>query len=189
MSIRRSLLLGALVWSGVGTAAVARAGQLDLPPRLAVAASIPAAELLDDARRLLPAGGFIGPLLDAKYAVIDHAWLEGEFLRFYRGAATDLRAIAAKDDEAADCDNYGMFLRHLVGLAGMMGRTDEPAAAQMIVVQNRAFSGVPRTRENHSVGLFRTDRGWYVLEPQNGGKLVPFERYANRTTVRYITFH
>lgn len=162
---------------------------LPLPPGMEVAKGISAEELLTDAQKLLPSGAYLGPLLDANYAVIDHRWLERQFVPFYREAAAQLRTIASRTDEASDCDNYGMFLRQMMGLAGIVGRTAEPTAAQLIVFQERAFSGVGRTRERHTVGLFLTDRGWYVLEPQNGAKLTALERYANRDQIRFITFH
>lgn len=154
-----------------------------------VAGEIEAQALLDKTRLLLPSGAFLGPLFDTNYAIIEHRWLEREFLPFYREAASDLRAWASREDEASDCDNYGLFLRQMIGLAGMGARSAEPAAAQLIVLQNRAFSGVKRTQEKHCVGLFLTDRGWYVLEPQNGAQLTKLSRYANRKTIRYITFH
>jgi hypothetical protein len=100
-----------------------------------------------------------------------------------------VRELAPRDAEGADCDNYGMFLRQMVGLAGILGQSAEPAMAQVVVFQAKAFSGVGRTRERHAVGLFYTDRGWMVLEPQNADELVPIERYVNRTGIRYITFH
>lgn len=164
-------------------------GSLPLPPPLVVTEGIEAQALLDKTRLLLPSGAFLGPLFDTNYAVIDHRWLDREFLPFYREAAADLRDWASREDEASDCDNYGMFLRQMIGLAGMGARSDEPAAAQLIVFQNRAFSGVGRTREKHCVGLFLTNKGWYVLEPQNGAELIKLSRYANRKTIRYITFH
>ncbi|WP_221029617.1 hypothetical protein [Actomonas aquatica] len=189
MSIRRNQLWACLLIFASASFGVAGRGQLDLPPPLDVDHLVSAQELLEDARQLLPSGGFVGPLLDEQYAVIDHGWLKNTFLPFYREEAAKLRAVASREGEASDCDNYGMFLRQMVGLAGIMGRTEEPAVAQVVVVQNRPFSGVRRTRENHSVGLFLTDRGWYVIEPQNGDKLIPFRRYANRKTVRYMSFH
>lgn len=161
---------------------------LPLPPRLETSGEITAEQLLTDAQLLLPAGAYLGPLLDANYAVINHDWLARTFVPFYRETAASLREIATRD-ESSDCDNYGMFLRQMVGLAGIVGHTAEPAAAQLIVMQERAFSGVARTRERHCVGLFLTDRGWYVLEPQNGARLTALKRYANRGNIRFITFH
>ena len=46
-----------------------------------------------------------------------------------------------------------------------------------------------RTRERHAIGLFLTDKGWYVLEPQNPAALVPIESYPNRDGIQYISFH
>lgn len=185
---RIQVLTCLLLFTTTGLVGASR-GQLDLPPSLEISTLVSAQELMQDARPLLPSGGFVGPLLDEKYAVVDYGWLKHTFLPFYREAAIQLRTVASREGEASDCDNYGMFLRQMMSLAGILGRTEEPAAAQMVVVQNRAFSGVRRTRENHSVGLVLTDRGWYVIEPQNGDQLIPFRRYANRKTVRYITFH
>jgi hypothetical protein len=61
--------------------------------------------------------------------------------------------------------------------------------AQVVVFQSQAFSGVGRTRERHAVGLFLTERGWFVLEPQNATELVAIGDYANRRGIQYITFH
>jgi len=185
---RRISVIGLALGLGL-TVAQAGLGSLPIPPKLRTADHIPAEQLLTDAQQLLPAGAFLGPLLDARYAVIDHAWLEEKFVPFYRLAVTRLQTIASREDGASDCDNYGMFLRQMVGLAGIVGRTDEPTAAQMIVLQEHSFSGVRRTRERHCVGLFLTDRGWFVLEPQNAAQLTPLGEYANRDTIRYITFH
>ena len=186
----RRWLLG-LIFASLATSGWAEAGfrSLALPPPLVASREIPVEDLLADAQRLLPSGAYLGPLLDARYAVIDHRWLQREFLPFYQNAARDLRTWASRENEASDCDNYGMFLRQMIGLAGLAAHAQEPAAAQVVVVQDRSFSGVRRTREKHSIGLFLTDKGWYVLEPQNGARLTAFKHYANRRTVRYMTFH
>ncbi len=178
-----------LVVVSVIASATSPPARLTLPPGMVVRGSVGAEELLAGAQQLLPKGAFLGPLLDARYAVIDHRWLEREFMPAYRVATEELFAIAAETGDASDCDSFGLFLRQMIGLAGVIGRTEEPAAAQMIVLQDAAFSGVERTRENHSVGLVLTERGWFVLEPQNAVELIPFEHYPNRRNLRYLTFH
>lgn len=163
---------------------------LDLPPPLQAARSISAEELLTSAQKLLPKGAFLGPLLDTRYAVIKHEWLVRKFIPFYReSVATLLVAIGGGGEEGADCDDFGMFLRHMVGLAGMLAGTAQPAAAKVIAFQEKSFSGVGRTRERHAIGLFLTENGWFVLEPQNAAELVPIAAYANRNGIQYVTFH
>jgi hypothetical protein len=163
--------------------------RLTYPPALIEANRITAEELLVAAQKLLPKGAFLGPLLDDHYAVISYDWLQRRFLPYYQGAVETLKSIASRDAEGSDCDDYSMYLRHMISLAGFVGRSAEPAAAQVIVFQEKQFAGVPATHERHQVGLFLTDKGWYVLEPQNGSELVPLERYANHRDIQYISFH
>lgn len=179
--------LGALAFGGGGNLA---ASSLDFPPALQPASLISAEELLISTQKLLPKGAFLGPLLDARYAVVKHDWLVRSFIPSYRRAVETLRKAAdGGGEEGADCDDFGMFLRHMAGLAGMLAGSAQPAAAKVIVLQERSFSGVSRTRERHAIGLFLTEKGWFVLEPQNAASLVSLKSYANRDRIQYITFH
>jgi len=195
VSVRRAInALGlAAVFLAVPLLSAAGAGrgpQMSFPPALQKAGTISAEELLTSAQKLLPKGAFLGPLLDAKYTVIKHEWLVGKFLPFYREAVVTLKDVAqGRGEEGGDCDDYGIFLRQMAGLAGIVGGTEGPAVAQVVVFQAQAFSGVGRTRERHAVGLFLTERGWFVIEPQNATEVVAIERYANKRGIQYITFH
>ncbi len=163
--------------------------QMNLPPPLQFARTIPAEELLTSAQKLLPAGAFLGPLLDARYAVVKHDWLVRRFVPFYRNAVAVLRQAADGGAEGADCDDFGMFLRHMAGLAGMLAGSAQPSVAQVIVFQERAFSGVGRTRERHTIGLFLTEKGWFVIEPQTASSVVTLDSYVNKEGIQYISFH
>ena len=164
--------------------------QLAFPPAMEKSGTISAADLLTSAQKLLPKGAFLGPLLDAHYTVIKHEWLVGKFIPFYRTAVDTLKDVAqGGGEEGADCDDFCIFLRQMTGLAGIVGHTAGPAAAQVVVFQAQEFSGVGRTRERHAVGLFLTERGWFVLEPQNATELVALGNYAHRRGIQYITFH
>lgn len=162
---------------------------MEMPPPLAASSKITNKQLLEKAQPLLPKGAFIGPLLDEEYAVIKYEWLNHDFLPYYKRRVEQLKKIASITAESSDCDNFALFLRHLIGMAAIVGRTAEPAAAQVIVFQSRAFSKVGSTRERHMVGLILTDAGWVVLEPQNAEKLSPLETYPNKRELQYMSFH
>ena len=162
---------------------------MNLPPPLQIARCISAEELLTSTQKLLPKGAFLGPLLDTRYAVIKHDWLVRKFIPFYHDSVAVLRAATNGHEEGADCDDFGMFLRHMIGIAGMLAGTAQPAAAKVIAFQEKSFSGVGRTRERHAIGLFLTEEGWFVLEPQNPSALVPLNSYPNRNGIQYITYH
>ncbi len=163
---------------------------LHFPPPLETNGKISAEDLLTSAQKLLPKDAFLGPLLDSHYTIIKHQWLKDKFLPFYRRSVETLKDVSGTEgEESADCDDFSSFLRQMIGLSGIVARCSGPAAAQMVVFQAKSFSGVGRTRERHEVGLFLTERGWFVLEPQNASELVPIDQYANRRTIQYITFH
>jgi len=162
---------------------------LYFPPPLELSGTLTANDLLISAQKLLPAGAFLGPLLDEEYAIIKHEWMVKTFLPFYRDSVSTLKTVVSGEKEGADCDEFGLFLRQMTGLAGIVAHSNAPAAAQVVVFQSKEFSGVGRTRERHAVGLFLTDRGWFVLEPQNASALVPIDAYVNRRGIQYITFH
>ena len=163
---------------------------MSFPPPMEKARTISAEELLTSAQKLLPKGAFLGPLLDARHTVIKHEWLVGKFIPFYRTAVETLKDVAnGGGSEGADCEDFCIFLRRMTGLAGIVRHTAGPAAAQVFVFQSQEFSGVGRTRERHAVGLFLTERGWFVLEPQNATELVAIDSYANKRGIQYITFH
>jgi hypothetical protein len=184
------LAAGLIAAATVSAKSAAKGPVMAFPPALEKADTIKAEELLILAQKLLPKGAFLGPLLDAKYAVIKHEWLVKTFMPFYREAVETLKQVAdARGGEGGDCDDFCIFLRQMTGLAGIVGHTAGPAMAQVVVFQSQAFSGVGRTRERHAVGLFLTERGWFVLEPQNATELVAIGDYANRRGIQYITFH
>jgi hypothetical protein len=191
--IRRGwLVIRLIVALGVGAVSSTSRGsspRLSFPPALVASGKISAADLLISAQKLLPKGAFLSPLLDDNYSIISFDWLQKRFLPSYRISVDQVKSVATQTGEGSDCDNYSMFLRQMINLAGIVGHTDEPTAAQVVVFQSKAFSGVSGTHERHEIGLFLTDRGWFVLEPQNGEELVPLDRYANRRSIQYITFH
>ncbi len=82
---------------------------------------IKAEELLTTTQKLLPKGAFLGPLLDDHYSVISYNWLKHEFIPFYRDAVGTLKLFASREAEGSDCDDFSMFLRHMISMAGFVG--------------------------------------------------------------------
>lgn len=197
MTIRRllkgswSLLqVGIVIWLALSANRLsARDESIPLPPPLVAGGAVEVAELLKQAQPLLPKGAYLGPLLDDHYTVIDHAWLERRFLPAFQRALEFMKARGSRTAQSADCDNYAMFLRQMVGLAAMLAGSDEPAVAQVVVFQAKPFGGVKATQERHNLCLFLTERGWFVVEPQAADRLTPIERYSNRNRIQFITFH
>lgn len=115
MLFRRVFHVVCLAASLVAATTVAAKGagqapQLSFPPALEKASTISAEELLKSAQKLLPKGGFLGPLLDANYTVIKHEWLVTKFMPFYREGVETLKTVAnGGGEEGADCDDFGIF--------------------------------------------------------------------------------
>lgn len=127
MSVRRAiyarcLAAGFLAVPLLSAKSAKKGLQMAFPPALEKSGIITAEALLTSAQKLLPKGAFLGPLLDAKYAVIKHEWLVGKFMPFYREAVDTLKLVADdRGEEGGDCDDYGIFLRQMTGLAGSSG--------------------------------------------------------------------
>ena len=99
-----------------------------------------------------------------------------------------LPPVAGGGEEGGDGDDFGSLLRPMTGRAGSVGHTAGPAAAQGVMFQGQEFSGGGRASEQHAVGLFLTERGWLVREPQNATELVALGYDANRRGIPELTF-
>ncbi|MSU70346.1 MAG: hypothetical protein EXS39_06170 [Opitutaceae bacterium] len=113
--------MAVLAGAAISSAREASATSLTYPPALIEVNQIKAEELLHSAQKLLPQGAFLGPLLDEHYAVISYDWLKRRFVPYYRGAVNTLKEFAARDCEGSDCDDFSMYLRHMISLAGFVG--------------------------------------------------------------------
>lgn len=133
------------------------------------------AELQGLTRRDVPAG-----LRDNQFVVIDHGWLKSKFLPFFRGYLVSLRARSSSD--GMDCDNYSDLFRSQLIVANIIGggsRRGEVPCAVIVVRTVKPHARVPANPEGlHQLLAVRTERGWYVVEPQTTA-LCPLLEYPN----------
>lgn len=91
--------------------------------------------------------------------------------------------------EAWDCDDFSMALTTFCEIAAGhdYDLTHGFAWATMIVQQKEGWSRVP-AGGLHELVLVHTDKGFLVIEPQNGFH-TPLEKYPNRRFIRSVFFN
>jgi hypothetical protein len=110
----------------------------------------------------------------------DHEWLIS-FVKWFRklGSSLDLHY----EDELFDCDKYARcFVAFADLLAHKGGETRGSICVGWAVVFNTApFAGI-EAGISHSIVVIDTDKGLFVIEPQNG-TMVPIDEYPNRDSL------
>lgn len=123
------------------------------------------------------------------YAVVPHEWLMDRFLPYFLD--TVFRLGLRFTDEGFDCDNYARLFRDELNLQYRLQVTtegQEPACAVFTVRQKRTFGVVPgQSGYTHALVLVRTEKGWYVVEPQDG-TISMLGKYPNRAHLRRVYF-
>lgn len=118
---------------------------------------------------------------DHKYIVPEHSWVRGDYSQYFDWYIYYLGA--RYNAEGMDCDNFADFYRQNLVLsnlkAGGARRGDVPCATLIV---NQKDKGI-----YHALNLVRTDRGWYVVEPQDG-TFVALNSYRYRRDITKITF-
>ena len=103
---------------------------------------------------------------DERYSPLSHAWLESALARHLAATWHD----RAYQPELKDCDDFTDFLvsnvRHWFGEQAAPG-SGGAAIGRYTVLIAEANKGAGAW---HRVALVRTDRGWFVADPQ---KLIP----------------
>lgn len=125
-------------------------------------------------------------LTDTTFTILNHETML-ELLRWtdaiYRARS---RGRNPYTPEAWDCDKFAKAYTLAVELcAGDAGVKAQPLAARVYVEQRAEFGGVGGTvAGRHAVVGARTDRGYYVIEPQPGAligvRVVPLAEYPNK---------
>jgi len=119
-------------------------------------------------------GLLISPTVnDHKYVIPQHSWVDGDYGRYFDSYIYYLGA--EYNAEGMDCDNFADFYRQNLILANLKAggarQGDVPCAT---IVVNQKDKGI-----YHALNLIRTNRGWYVVEPQDG-------TFTSLNTYRYL---
>lgn len=140
------------------------------------------AELQGVTRTAVPPG-----VRDNHFVVVDHAWLRSTFLPFFRAYLVSLRARAS--GEGLDCDNFSDLFRSQLIVANILAggsRRGEVPCALIIVRPEKPHARIPADPGGlHQLVAVRTERGWFVIEPQTTA-LSPLHEYPNLETIESI---
>jgi hypothetical protein len=127
---------------------------------------------------------------DRAYVVIEHRWLTGTFLPYFRSFLLHLHA-GTSGGEGYDCDNFAMLFRAKLMLSNMLAggaRRAEVPCGRLTVAQRAAFGGVPGAAGAlHALVVVRTDSGWFVVEPQTC-TIVELRNYPNLGNITEVSF-
>lgn len=118
---------------------------------------------------------------DHKYVIPQHSWVNGDYSSYFDSYIYYLGA--EYNAEGMDCDNFADFYRQNLVLANLKAggarQGDVPCAT---IVVNQRDKGI-----YHALNLMRTNRGWFVIEPQDGTftKLSSYQYLRNITKVTF----
>jgi len=147
------------------------------------------AEIRSELLSLFP---YINPrditLADREYTVPTHQ----SFYYFSTSLVDFIDAQFRYKSESFDCDNFAYLAK---GIADMVvhnkdSETIRPFKGQLPVFKlyvklKYEWAGV-QPNGAHAINLFKTDKGWFVYEPQNG-EFELAEHYPNKDYVFFIT--
>jgi hypothetical protein len=133
-----------------------------------------------------PGQPFIGFRSD-EYAVVDHRWFSTVVFQVWLELKYWELTYAG---DVWDCDEYCLALGALADLALLRApehpRPPPQLFGSMIVRQPHPWGTTPAGGV-HALVLFRSERSWWVVDPQNG-RIEPLEKFPNRGAIREILF-
>jgi len=183
---RRVLLVAAVL-------AATAAGRADLdvsaPSDMPTGKTVTAEQLWQEFDHSLPPGVWVSPLESKKYEVISARWMRRSFLpALKRQMDTLWKERVPEDDTAGNCNGFALMCRLMLSLSAMDSHACSPAAATVIVKQDRAFGGLSATREDHCVAYVLTDEGPWIIEVQSGAHTM-MGTYPNRESIKLVSVH
>lgn len=119
-----------------------------------------------------------------RFLQLDHGW-SGRFKNWFRSLEKPLKM--RYEDQLWDCDNYANCFVALADLLALHAGETRGAlcVGWATVYYQRPFAGV--NSGAHAVAILGTNRGLFVIEPQNG-TMVPLREFPNRHTIEAVYF-
>jgi hypothetical protein len=129
-------------------------------------------------------GDPLNPDLAPSYLRVDHKWMVDTYDWF--DAFLWERNVENRE-EVWDADNYTEGLAAIAGLALLKSGdlSNQPFVGRMVVEYEKPWGGVLEGR--HSLAYFVSEKGIFVLEPQNG-RFVELSKYPNRKTILRVVY-
>lgn len=128
------------------------------------------------------------PRIDCRfksYSVVNKRWF-GKLLTWFGNLRYNFDLSFKK--QYWDCDDFSMGLNACADLAQAKAKLSVPQhlVGRLIVFNKKEWAG-NATVGMHEVVIFRSEKGWYVTEPQNGDTIA-LSRYPNRATIQKVIF-
>jgi hypothetical protein len=137
----------------------------------------------------LPPDVWVSPLENSRYEVISAKWMRREFLPSLKQQMKNLwKEGIPQDNAAGNCNGFALVCRLMLSLSAMEAHACAPAAATVIVRQEKAFGGLSATMEDHCVAFVLTDEGPWIIEVQSGA-YTKIGDYPNRATIKFVSVH
>lgn len=180
-------------WLAVVLAITAATGQASVhlwaPSGMPTGKTVTAEALWEVFDQALPPEVWVSPLEDTEYEVISAKWLRREFLPAVKEQMKGFRQKGlAEDRTAGSCNGFALVCRLMLSLSAMEAHARAPAAATVIVRQEKPFGGLDASKEGHSVIFVLTDEGPWIVEAQSGA-YTKISDYPNLGTVKLVSVH
>jgi hypothetical protein len=151
--------------------------------------TVTALQLWEEFNTALPADVWVSPLEASHYEVVSAKWMRRDFLPALKREMKILWDKKIPEENAAgNCNGFALVARLMLSLSAMEAHARAPAAATVIVKQEKAFGGLGATQEDHCVAFVLTDEGPWIIEVQSGA-YTKITDYPNRATIKLVSVH
>jgi len=159
------------------------------PSGMPTGETVTAEQLWQEFDHALPPDVWVSPLENSRYEVISAKWMRREFLPALKHQMKMFwKEGIPQDNAAGNCNGFALVCRLMLSLSAMEAHACAPAAATVIVRQEKAFGGLSATMEDHCVAFVLTDEGPWIIEVQSGA-YTKIGEYPNRGTIMFVSVH